>query len=381
MKFKDVLSKVFDYRGKTPKKLGLDWTENGDILAISAKNIKKQQLVNLDKSHRGDEGLYHVWMKDGDLQPGDVLLTSEAPLGESYQVKHGDRFIVSQRVFGLRPNTNLVDVDYFAAYLSSNLFRKLLDSKATGTTVLGIKQSELLNLDIELPDINTQKKIGTLIRSLNAKIEITQLINDNLAELITVMFDQSKDAWPTAALGSLLHPESNSIQKKEQKKARFLNTGDVTNGVFNNVDLRATDSMPGQAKKLINKDDILYSEIRPVNRHFGLVRLDKPEEYVVSTKLMVLRRNEDVQLPVEYLYFLLTSVGMIREMQFEAESRSGTFPQITFDVIKGYQVPVPPTNHPILGLIKTAINNKIDNDTESALLAEARDTLLNELLH
>ncbi|MBJ7664599.1 restriction endonuclease subunit S [Weissella confusa] len=181
MKFKDVLSKVFDYRGKTPKKLGLDWTENGDILAISAKNIKKQQLVNLDKSHRGDEGLYHVWMKDGDLQPGDVLLTSEAPLGESYQVKHGDRFIVSQRVFGLRPNTNLVDVDYFAAYLSSNLFRKLLDSKATGTTVLGIKQSELLNLDIELPDINTQKKIGTLIRSLNAKIEITQLINDNLA--------------------------------------------------------------------------------------------------------------------------------------------------------------------------------------------------------
>ncbi|MGV3185953.1 restriction endonuclease subunit S [Weissella paramesenteroides] len=240
MKFKDVLSKVFDYRGKTPKKLGLDWTENGDILAISAKNIKKQQLVNLDKSHRGDEGLYHVWMKDGDLQPGDVLLTSEAPLGESYQVKHGDRFIVSQRVFGLRPNTNLVDVDYFAAYLSSNLFRKLLDSKATGTTVLGIKQSELLNLDIELPDINTQKKIGTLIRSLNAKIEITQLINDNLLELASALFEGS---FPNVrggetAIGTLMSnfdkqrkPLSKNQRAQRQGEYRYIGATSVVDHV------------------------------------------------------------------------------------------------------------------------------------------------------
>lgn len=250
-----------------------------------------------------------------------------------------------------------------------------------GSAVPSLTTALLNELEVEIPDINLQQSILDKINPFESQITNLSEINDNLTELITVMFNQSKDAWPTAALGSLLHPESKSIKKKEQKKARFLNTGDVTNGVFENVDLSDTDSMPGQAKKLINRDDILYSEIRPVNRHFGLVRLDKPEEYVVSTKLMVLRRNEDVQLPVEYLYFLLTSAAMIREMQFEAESRSGTFPQITFDVIKGYQVPVPPTNHPILGLIKTAINNKIDNDTESALLAETRDTLLNELLH
>ncbi|MBA5938985.1 restriction endonuclease subunit S [Leuconostoc citreum] len=266
-------------------------------------------------------------------------------------------------------------------YLTWLLQKTNFNQMTSGSAQPLLNQDILNSIDFEIPGLSEQDYVISVIEPFENQMGVLTSINDNLTELITVMFNQSKDAWPTAALGSLLHPESKSIKKKEQKKARFLNTGDVTNGVFENVDLSDTDSMPGQAKKLINRDDILYSEIRPVNRHFGLVRLDKPEEYVVSTKLMVLRRNEDVQLPVEYLYFLLTSAAMIREMQFEAESRSGTFPQITFDVIKGYQVPVPPTNHPILGLIKTAINNKIDNDTESALLAETRDTLLNELLH
>lgn len=188
MKFRTLVSKIFDYRGKTPKKIGYDWNNNGTIIAISAKNIKNQQLINLEKSHRGDERLYQAWMKDGDVKPGDVLLTSEAPLGESYQVKVDERFIISQRIFGLRPNTEVVDVDYFAALIASRKFRKLLGSRATGTTVLGIKQSELLNLDIELPSIETQKKIGVLMRVLNEKIVNEQLINDNLAELIDVTF-------------------------------------------------------------------------------------------------------------------------------------------------------------------------------------------------
>ena len=82
-KIDKLVQLIMDYRGKTPKKLGMNWTENQcDIVALSAKNIKDNKIVNTDKSHYGSESLYKRWMKDGDIEPGDILITSEAPLGK-----------------------------------------------------------------------------------------------------------------------------------------------------------------------------------------------------------------------------------------------------------------------------------------------------------
>ena len=99
------LDLIIDYRGKTPLKLGLDWVEEG-ILAISAKNVKNRKLHNLKNVHIGSEELYDIWMKDK-LQYGDVLLTSEAPLGETALLLNQNKFILSQRLFALRAGENI----------------------------------------------------------------------------------------------------------------------------------------------------------------------------------------------------------------------------------------------------------------------------------
>jgi len=179
----DILTLIMDFRGKTPKKLGMDWSSNGEIAAISAKNIKHGQLVNMDKCHRGSVRLYNTWMKDGDLKKGDLLLTSEAPLGEWYQVRSGDKFILSQRTFALRPNSKVVDADYFASVVGSRRFQDVLHNFATGTTVMGIRQKTLLTVPIELPDIDIQRKIGQVISDLHTKFELNQQINNNLLRL------------------------------------------------------------------------------------------------------------------------------------------------------------------------------------------------------
>ena len=93
--------------------------------------------------------------------------------------------------------------------------------------------------------------------------------------------------------------------------------------------------MPGQAKKSIQENDILYSEIRPINRHFAFVNF-AAQEYIVSTKLMVLRANDNISSIRLYQY--LTSEDVINELQHEAESRSGTFPQIRFENIKSLKI-------------------------------------------
>ena len=88
---------------------------------------------------------------------------------------------------------------------------------------------------------------------------------------------------------------------KNKKTAIFLNTSDILNGQILNKNFSSTSNLPGQAKKTIENDDILFSEIRPKNRRYALVNVSNPSDYVVSTKLMVIRCNKQI-LP-KYLYY------------------------------------------------------------------------------
>lgn len=180
-KIDKLVQLIMDYRGKTPKKLGMNWTENQcDIVALSAKNIKDNKIVNTDKSHYGSESLYKRWMKDGDIEPGDILITSEAPLGEVYLITKPIKAILSQRLFLLRFNKNIVNPWYIFAFMNSQSFKNKLFSKATGTTVVGIKQKELRKIEIDLPNIRLQNKVGDIFRVIYKKIIINEIINDNL---------------------------------------------------------------------------------------------------------------------------------------------------------------------------------------------------------
>ena len=78
----DVISKVIDYRGKTPKKLGGDWSDSG-YRALSAKNIKTGKIVQVDSIRYVSEDMYKAWMKE-EIQREDILITSEAPFGQIF---------------------------------------------------------------------------------------------------------------------------------------------------------------------------------------------------------------------------------------------------------------------------------------------------------
>jgi type I restriction enzyme S subunit len=144
----DLLELIIDYRGKTPLKLGMEWSEKG-IPAISAKSIKNGKIVRRDAMNYGSENLYNIWMKD-ELKKGDILLTSEAPLGEMYYLNDDTKYILSQRVFGLRVN-NKITSEYLYHYLYSINGQTLLKARASGSTVEGIRQSELRKIEIIVP--------------------------------------------------------------------------------------------------------------------------------------------------------------------------------------------------------------------------------------
>ncbi|EKG8790425.1 restriction endonuclease subunit S, partial [Enterococcus faecalis] len=132
----------------------------------------------------------------------------------------------------------------------------------------------------------------------------------------------------------------SETKKITSKKIIFLNTSDIEKGKIIKQDYMEVSKLPGQAKKSIKNGDILYSEIRPKNGRYCLVNGIDEDKYVVSTKLMVLRCISNTILN-EYLYYYLTSKPIINYLQGIAESRSGTFPQITFSELSKLKIKVP----------------------------------------
>lgn len=131
---------------------------------------------------------------------------------------------------------------------------------------------------------------------------------------------------------------SDTYNFKKNPNVIFLNTGDILSGKILYSNYSNARDLPGQAKKSIKNGDILFSEIRPANKRFALVNVENPEDYVVSTKLMVLRKKNDEFL-TEYIYAFLTQERVLEQLQTMAESRSGTFPQITFTEIEALDIP------------------------------------------
>ncbi|QJS19226.1 restriction endonuclease subunit S [Turicibacter sanguinis] len=171
--FFDVIE-VLDFRGRTPKKLNLDW--GGDIPALSANNVKMGKIDYSLTTNFGSEELYSKWMTKGDLEIGDLVLTTEAPAGNVVVINDNKKYILSQRVIGLKPDKRVIDSNYLMYFFMSNYFKNYLQGYGTGTTVTGISQKNLEFLKIIAPPLEEQQKIAEILSSVDAAIEKTEQV-------------------------------------------------------------------------------------------------------------------------------------------------------------------------------------------------------------
>ena len=164
--------------------------------------------------------------------------------------------------------------------------------------------------------------------------------------------------YPLTQIGELASSISDT-HKFGKEQLVFLNTSDILHGKFLHRTYSAVKDWPGQAKKSICKDDILFSEIRPANGRWAYVEEDA-DDFVVSTKLMVIRAKQDRLFP-KFLYQFLTSSEITKWLQHLAESRSGTFPQITFDQVATLELPLPPlAEQKAIAAVLGALDDKIE---------------------
>ena len=178
---------VIDHRGKTPKKLGSDWVKEG-VPTISAKNVNGGKLVAKESIRYVPHDIYKKWMKE-DVQKGDCFLVSEgATLGECLYWDEKYPVVLGQRIFCIRANPEILNPRYLYAYMASHGFQHEITGRATGSSVSGLRQTEVLQLQVLLPPLNEQAVIGNTLFNINKKIDINHQINQTLEQMAQTLF-------------------------------------------------------------------------------------------------------------------------------------------------------------------------------------------------
>ena len=177
-KLSDIAT-LIDYRGKTPQK------SSRGIPLITAKIVKNGTILPANEFIA--ESQYASWMTRGYPCVGDVVMTTEAPLGEVAQLRDA-HVALAQRIITIRGKNDVLDNGYLKYFLQSAEGQGRLRARETGTTVTGIKAAELRELMIPLPDIVQQRKISKVLLDLDEKIYNLTQENHNLEEQAKAIF-------------------------------------------------------------------------------------------------------------------------------------------------------------------------------------------------
>jgi type I restriction enzyme S subunit len=126
----EMLQMRIDYRGRTPKKLGMDWGD-GQIPALSANNVQMGSIDFGRECYLGSEALYERWMTNGRTAKGDLVITLEAPLGNVARIPDDSRYILSQRVVLLRFDPRMMLNDFAFWLLRSKALQSEMRRRST----------------------------------------------------------------------------------------------------------------------------------------------------------------------------------------------------------------------------------------------------------
>jgi type I restriction enzyme, S subunit len=266
------VAKFIDYRGRTPKK-----TSSG-IPLITAKNVKMGFINEEPREFIAQED-YETWMTRGIPKTGDVLFTTEAPLGNVAQLKTNDKIALAQRMITFQ-SYELMNSSFLKYGLMSPQFQELLNSKGTGTTVKGIKAAILKQLEIAVPPKEDQQQIVSKIEELFSELDKGieelktaqqqlkfyrqavlkwafegKLTNENLKE------GELPKGWKNATIGDVCTSVEygSSTKSKITGKVPVLRMGNIQNGIFEWDDLVYTDDDDEINKYLLKTNDVLFN--------------------------------------------------------------------------------------------------------------------------
>jgi type I restriction enzyme S subunit len=396
---------IIDYRGKSPTK-----TSSG-IPLITARVVKDGRILTPDEFIAPEE--YEEWMRRGLPHAGDVLITTEAPLGEVAQLD-GRKVALAQRLIALRGKPGVMDNTFLKFLLKSQPIQDALKARSTGTTVSGIRQSELRKIQLPIPTIEEQHAIAHILGTLDDKIELNRKMNGTLEAMARALFkswfvdfdpvhakaegrdpglpahlaalfpDSFEDSelgeiptgWSAGSLADFALLNSESWTKSTRPRIiQYVDLGNTKWGRIDSITQYASNDAPNRAQRILRGGDTIVGTVRPGNGSYALVTEDG---LTGSTGFAVLRP----QIPEyqEYVYLAATARDNIYALAHLADG--GAYPAIRPEVVTATRVVRPP--HEVVERISKSVGTSLAkmafNERESRTLTAIRDSLLLKLI-
>jgi type I restriction enzyme S subunit len=376
---RDLLAELIDHRGRTPKKLGGDFTLSG-VRVISAKNVRDGRLDLSFEPRFVSEEMFARWMPEP-LRRGDVLLTSEAPMGEAAYIGGEDRFCLGQRLFALRARSDRVCGRFLYYSLRSPAGQARLRARLSGTTAQGIRQSELVNIELSVPPLAEQQRIAGVLGALDAKIEHNRVVAKSCEAVADGYFDHLTstcvDRTPLKNV-AVVHKKSVAPTEHPELLFEHFSIPAFDDGLLPVVEHGA--SMLSAKTALPEGDIVLFSKLNPRTPRIWWPRPTGKHVAVCSPEFIVLAPRDSC--PASFIYASLRrDRAFYDEILRHATGTTGSRQRVKpSEVLDCELLDAGPTWSAFDAVARPLYDRAATGLAESRTLAAIRDALLPKLV-
>lgn len=342
----------------------MDWSESG-YLALSALNVKQGYIdFNLD-AHFGNQSLYDKWMGGKELREGQVLFTTEAPMGNVAQVPDNKGYILSQRTIAFDVHEEKISDDFLAVLLSSPKVFTELTNLSSGGTAKGVSQRTLSELEVIIPsDLAEQSLISSYCLKMDSLISLHQRKLDNVKmlkkSLLQKLFPKDgekipelrfpgfTDDWEQRNLGELIQIERGGSPRpieqyitSDSNGLNWIKIGDAPKqgNYITETSEKIKPSGLSKTRQVIPGDLILSNSMS-----FGRPYIMAIEGCIHDGWLLIRDTNE--KFDKLFLCNLLGSPMMIE--QYKSMAAGSTVNNLNKELVSSAKVPVPKITEQIL---------------------------------
>lgn len=367
---RELCSVVVDCPHSTPK-----WTANGKIV-IRNNNIKHGRIDFSSPSYTDDEH-FAQRIKRAKPQPGDIIITREAPIGDVGMIPENTECCLGQRMVLLRANQSVCD-NFYLLYSLQSLYvqHQISWSEGTGTTVSNLRIPHLEQIQIPYLPLEQQAKISSVLRALEEKIENNRRLNDNLQQQAMSLYAEM-----------LLNSSDSNVTSGTLSDIAVITMGQSPSGSSYNEDGVGEVFYQGRAefgfrfpkrrlfttepKRIAEAGDVLLSVRAPVG-----------DLNIAYERCCIGRGLGAIHSKTGHSSFVLYTMFALRS-QLDVFNGEGTvFGSINRDALNAIPIDIPPVTeidqfevvaHPIDELIRA-------NYEENCRLEAIRDSLLPKLM-
>lgn len=376
--FGELLKNVVDNRGRSCP------TTDSGIPLIATNCIKNENLYPVfEKVRYVSQETFDNWFR-GHPQPGDIIFVNKGTPGRVCYVPNPLNFCIAQDMVAIRADENKIYPKYLFAALRSPNIQGEIENLHVGSLIPHFKKSDFNDLKIPLPDNASQKFIGDLYFTLSLKIDLLKRQNQTLEQLAEILFrqwfvEEAEESWETKKISEVASINNRTISKSfSHSEIEYLDTGSITEGKIESFQNYMISDAPSRAQRIVIENDIVYSVVRPIQRHYGLLHDVKPNT-IVSTGFAVISCN---RISPHFIYTLLTQNETVEYFDMVAEGSTSAYPSLKPSDIADFEFQLP-SKEKLETFHEFADNNwkKIKSNTNQIkTLTQLRDALLPKLM-